>query len=201
MSPASRGWEGSPWIHEWGSRVGREHRESGDDARFSGPWSRGRVSKPQREPRKHRPVTPPPATATVRAGLVLRGQALGRPWPRTFPLTQCPPPEPETLPLALTSSPGAPAKPHMPVWAPPRVRTEWPPALLSLSPAAPTQPSSAPDASPWARAAPARGLRGTWGPLPDPRCAPWARASDAHWPLLSCRPQGASARGAVPPLP
>ena len=60
MSPASRGWEGSPWIHEWGSRVGREHRESGDDARFSGPWSRGRVSKPQREPRKHRPVTPPP---------------------------------------------------------------------------------------------------------------------------------------------
>ena len=77
------------------------------------------MSTPQREPPIHHPVSPP-AAATVHAGLVLRGQAIGRPWPITFPLTQCPPPpDPETLPLALTSSLGAPAKPHMPVWAPP----------------------------------------------------------------------------------
>lgn len=70
----------------------------------------GGVSTPQREPPKHRPVTPL-ATATARARLVLRGQALGRPWPRTFHLTQCPP-TPGARDAALGSDvlPGSPSR-------------------------------------------------------------------------------------------
>lgn len=54
---------------------------------------------------------PTPAALTACAGLVRSGQTLGWPWPGAYPLTWRPP-EPETSPSALVSSPETPAKPN-----------------------------------------------------------------------------------------